>query len=111
MDTLPDAMRIREHVLQKWEAADRDPGLIDDGALNVVIVAPCGYGLDGASALAERLVAAGVLPTAAEVWTVDADALVVRPGPRVVDGVAAFASILHLDRCGPPDSSVTRRIA
>ncbi len=25
MYTLPDAMRIREHILQKWQAADRDP--------------------------------------------------------------------------------------
>ena len=31
----------------------------------------------------------------AEVWAIDADGLVVRPGPRLVDGVAAIASILH----------------
>ena len=39
------------------------------------------------------------------VWAVDADALVVRPGPRVVEGVELFASILHPDRMGPPEPS------
>ena len=53
MYTLPDAMRIREHVLQKWEAADRDPSLIDDGALNVVIVGGGPTGVESAGAMAE----------------------------------------------------------
>jgi iron complex transport system substrate-binding protein len=77
----------------------------------VVVVAPCGYRLDGASELAAEVVAAERLPAAAEVWAVDADALVVRPGTRVVDGVVAFSTILHPGRCGPPDSATTRRIA
>ena len=38
MYTLADAVRLKEHVLRSWEAADRDPTLVDDGALNVVIV-------------------------------------------------------------------------
>ena len=46
-----------------------------------------------------------MLPAGAEVWAVDADAVVVRPGPRLVDGVATFAAILHPDRCGPPDAA------
>jgi iron complex transport system substrate-binding protein len=77
----------------------------------VVIVAPCGFRLDGAAELAAQTVAAGVLPPGAEVWAVDADAFVVRPGPRVVDGVETFASILHPERCGPPDPAAARRIA
>ena len=68
----------------------------------VVIVAPCGFRLAGATELAEQVVARGVLPTDAEVWAVDADAFVVRPSPRVVDGVEIFASILHPDRHGSP---------
>jgi iron complex transport system substrate-binding protein len=51
------------------------------------------------------------LPAAAEVWAVDADAFVVRPGTRVVDGVVAFSTILHPGRCGPPDSATARRVA
>ena len=51
--TLPDAMRLRKHVLERWEAADRDPGLIDDGALNVVVVGAGPTGVESAGALAE----------------------------------------------------------
>ena len=29
------------------------------------------------------------------VWAIDADGLVVRPGPRLVDGLEALASVLH----------------
>ena len=34
--TLADAVRLKNHVLRTWEKADREPSLIDDGALNVV---------------------------------------------------------------------------
>ena len=53
MYTLADAVRLKEHVLQKWEAADRDPSLADDGALNVVIVGGGPTGIETAGALAE----------------------------------------------------------
>jgi iron complex transport system substrate-binding protein len=76
---------------------------------DVVVVAPCGFRLDGARALAEEVLAAGHLPDA-EVWAVDADAYVVRPGPRVVDGAELFGSILHPDRCGPPDPGAAVRL-
>ena len=76
----------------------------------VVIVAPCGFRLDGAAELAEQVVARGVLPAAAEVWAVDADAFVVRPSPRVVDGVEMFASILHPQRHGSPDDAAATRV-
>ncbi len=58
----------------------------------VVLVAPCGYGLDGAAAQAQ--VVARELPEA-EVWAIDGNAVVVRPGPRLVDGVEAIAAVLH----------------
>ena len=77
----------------------------------VVIVAPCGFRLEGARRLAEEVVARGVLPVGAEVWAVDADAFVVRPGPRVVEGVEVFASILHPTRGGPPDAAKATRVA
>jgi NADH dehydrogenase len=51
--TLPDAVRLRKHVLERWEAADRDPSLIDDGALNVVVVGAGPTGVESAGALAE----------------------------------------------------------
>jgi NADH dehydrogenase len=53
MYTLSDAVRLRQRVLLKWEAADRDPALVDDGALNVVIVGGGPTGIESAGALAE----------------------------------------------------------
>jgi iron complex transport system substrate-binding protein len=76
----------------------------------VVIVAPCGFRLGGATELAREVVARGVLPAGAEVWAVDADAFVVRPSPRVVEGVEIFASILHPDRHGAPAASAATRV-
>lgn len=58
-----------------------------------VIVAPCGYGLDGASEQARRVL--DRLPAGAAVWAIDADAVMVRPGPRLVDGAEAIAAAIH----------------
>jgi NADH dehydrogenase len=51
--TLPDAVRLKNHVLDRWKAADRDSSLVDDGALNVVIVGGGPTGVESAGALAE----------------------------------------------------------
>ncbi len=53
MYTLPDAVRLKEHVLERWETADRDPALVDDGALSVVVVGGGPTGVETAGALAE----------------------------------------------------------
>ena len=53
MYTLPDAVRLKDHVLARWEAADKDPALIDDGALNIVVVGGGPTGVESAGALAE----------------------------------------------------------
>ena len=60
----------------------------------LIIVAPCGYHLPGAVEQAQTVARAfpGV-----PVWAIDADGLVVRPGPRLADGVEAIAAILHPD--------------
>lgn len=77
-----------------WDAfAAADP--------EVVVVAPCGFGLaaaaEQAATVAERL--PGV-----PVWAVDGNAVVVRPGPRLVDGVETLAAVLHPepDAAPPP---------
>jgi iron complex transport system substrate-binding protein len=79
-----------------------------DAAPDVVIVAPCGFHLAGAAAQAEAVVPH--FPGAA-VWAIDADGLVVRPGPRLVDGVAAIAALLHPDAVPPPPAGSIARIA
>ncbi|HXL90595.1 MAG TPA: ABC transporter substrate-binding protein [Streptosporangiaceae bacterium] len=66
---------------------------------DLVIVAPCGYHLDGA--IEQARVVAQVLP-AVPVWAIDADGIVVRPGPRLVDGVETIAWILHPDAVPAP---------
>src|SRR4029077_17097455 len=53
MYTLSDAVRLKDHVLDRWEAADRDPAVIDDGALNVVVVGGGPTGVETAGAMAE----------------------------------------------------------
>jgi iron complex transport system substrate-binding protein len=63
----------------------------------LVVVAPCGFHLDAAAAQAELV--ARQLP-GLPVWAIDADGLIVRPGPRLVDGVEALAAIFHPDPVG-----------
>lgn len=62
---------------------------------DVVVVAPCGYDRDGSRALADELVATGVLPAGVPVHAVDANASWARPGTRLVDGVEELADLLH----------------
>jgi NADH dehydrogenase len=51
--TLPDAVRLKNHVLHQWEAADKDRALAEDGALNIVVVGGGPTGVETAGALAE----------------------------------------------------------
>jgi NADH dehydrogenase len=53
MYTLPHAVRLKDHLLGRWEAADKDPGLAADGALNVVVVGGGPTGVETAGAIAE----------------------------------------------------------
>ncbi len=75
---------------------------------DIVVCAPCGFGLEQSTSLAEELVAAELLPRDVAVWAVDANASFARPGPRLVDGVEALAGILHPDVVAP--STITRRV-
>jgi iron complex transport system substrate-binding protein len=64
-------------------------------APDLVVIAPCGYGLADAAGMAADVVADAMLPPGAPVWAVDANAVFVRPGPRLVDGIEALAAIAH----------------
>jgi iron complex transport system substrate-binding protein len=79
-----------------------DWSALTDARPDVIVVAPCGYRLDGAKKLALALVDADVLPPGVPVWAVDADAAFVRPGPRVVDGVETLGHIAHPDAVSAP---------
>lgn len=93
------AERGGRSVPTEWRAiADADP--------DIVIVAPCGFGLDDASVQAQAVL--DRLPVRAQVWAIDADGLIVRPGPRLVDGVEALATIFHPGVHAEPHPSVRR---
>jgi iron complex transport system substrate-binding protein len=73
----------------------------------VVLVAPCGFGLDAARG--EAATVRSWFP-AADVLAVDSDAYVVRPGPRLVDGIEAIAWALHPDAVAPPPPGRIARV-
>src|SRR5262245_53782984 len=50
--TLRDAVRLKAHVLESFEATDKDPSLADDGALTVCVVGGGATGVEVAGALA-----------------------------------------------------------
>lgn len=77
---------------------------------DTVVVSPCGFRLDGAADLAQQVVAQDLLPPGADVWAIDADAYMVRPGPRVVEGVEVLATIFHPEATGTPDPAKAARI-
>lgn len=78
---------------------------IRSAAPDVVIVSPCGFHLDGAAD--QAFVVADKLP-GVSIWAIDADGIVVRPGPRLVDGVEALAAILHPEFFAPRPDRVRR---
>ncbi len=76
-------------------------------APELIIVAPCGYHLAGAIGQAQA--AARAVP-GVPVWAIDADGIVVRPGPRLVDGVEALASVLHPGAVPAPQPPAVHRV-
>lgn len=76
----------------------------------VLVCAPCGFGLAQSADLARDMLAADVLPPGVPVWAVDANASYARPGPRLVDGVEALAGILHPGAAVTPSPALARRI-
>lgn len=53
--TLRDAVRLKAHVLKSFEAVDKSPGLVDDGALTFCVVGGGPTGVEVAGALAELI--------------------------------------------------------
>jgi iron complex transport system substrate-binding protein len=89
-----------------WQTViDADP--------QVVIVAPCGFHLDGAIEQSRAALAYLGTTTAGrtgEVWAVDADSYLVRPGPRVVGGIELIAWILAGAEGDPPFPDAVARV-
>jgi iron complex transport system substrate-binding protein len=86
---------------------------VREAAPDIVIVAPCGYHLD-AAAEQGRLVLGELAQTpagvAGEVWAIDADAYIVRPGPRLVTGLELLAWIVAGATDDPPLADAVARL-
>ena len=53
--SMRDAERLKEHIGERVEAADRDPALLDDGALNFCVVGGGATGVEISGALSELI--------------------------------------------------------
>ena len=78
----------------------------------IVLVSPCGYDAARAEREARRLLA---LPEWAwargrRVWALDANGVMSRPGPRLVDGIEALAAIVAPGLFAPPPPHVARAV-
>jgi iron complex transport system substrate-binding protein len=74
---------------------------------DVVLFAPCGYGVERAAAEARRLLASPAWSFADDcaVWAIDGNALTSRPGPRLVDGIEVMARIFNPSLFSPVDAA------
>ena len=78
----------------------------------LILVGPCGFDLERAAQDAERVTAKEEWAWARErqVWAVDANSFLSRPGPRVIDGIELLAQILHPTLFAPPAPGSARLI-
>ncbi|MCA0375138.1 MAG: ABC transporter substrate-binding protein [Gemmatimonadetes bacterium] len=79
----------------------------------IVLFAPCGYSLRAARAEAERCLQHADWQWLAgrAVWALDANGLTSRPGPRIVDGIEAMASIFAPTLFPPVSAAHAERVA
>ncbi|MEO8194279.1 MAG: cobalamin-binding protein [Gemmatimonadales bacterium] len=66
---------------------------VAEGSPEIVVVAPCGYGLAQAEEAARGIAAL----EGAKIVAVDANAYFARPGPRVAEGIELLAHLFHPD--------------
>jgi iron complex transport system substrate-binding protein len=71
----------------------------------IIIVSPCGYGLEESVELARSI----PRDLDARVYAVDANAYFARPGPRLAEGVELLAHLFHPDRVAWPHVHVPWR--
>ena len=64
------------------------------GSPEIVVVAPCGYGLSQSIDAARAIEP----PSGTRVIAVDANAYFARPGPRVAEGIELLAHLFHPSR-------------
>jgi len=85
LKSLEDALRLRRHILRQFERASVEPGLVGDGALDVIVAGggPTGVELAGGIAELYRNVLRNDFPT---LDVRRARVVVVEPGERLLAG-------------------------
>lgn len=83
---------------------------IRDSNPEIVVVAPCGYGLEETVRETTAFTSARAWMRSVPVWAIDANQLTSSPGPGVVHGIEVLASILHPDLFGAPSHSAAVQI-
>ncbi|MDQ3808899.1 MAG: helical backbone metal receptor [Chloroflexota bacterium] len=70
---------------------------VEAAAPDTIVFAPCGYDVVRATTEGRRTLGRAEWAWAARcrAWAIDANGLVSRPGPRLVDGIETFAQIFH----------------
>jgi iron complex transport system substrate-binding protein len=92
----------RERPAAEIQAADPE----------ILVIAPCGYSLQRSAQAARVLIAAAEWRWARErpLWALDANRLLSRPGPGLVDGALTLAAILHPTLFAAPDAASAIRV-
>lgn len=80
---------------------------------DVLLIMPCGYGLDASGEDADRhaahlLAVGGRAIRSGRAFVVDGSAYMNRSGPRVVEGVELLAGLLHPEQVPPPPADRAR---
>ena len=107
---VPDMVRRaggQELIGQSGQASRRiGGGEIPGRDPEVVVVAPCGYGLEETVRETEALAGAEAWSwmRAIPLWAIDANRLTSSPGPGVVHGIEVLARILHPELFGTASS-------
>ncbi len=96
LKTLPDAMRLRNHVLATFEHADADPDIVDEGALTMVVVGGGSTGVEMAGALSE-LIAANLKRDFPDLDTHRSSVVLVEMTDHLLEGFSARSQRTALD--------------
>lgn len=78
---------------------------------DIVLVAPCGFGVPRAQTEAQRLVATAPWLRGRRVWALDGNALTSRPGPRIIDGIETMARIFAPNLFTPVEPGMALQVA